>query len=242
VIQFINHSLLQLIPSDFKDLPENRGDIASTELLSRLAKDKSNGGGTKVPFTSLYGDNINEAHLFHQVVHTALNLIDISSALWKHSVAFPELFRETFEILKAMKSSKLPSSLITSIDVVKSALGQRTKLSLGSRASLTLQAHRPIPIPSYLPKYSMSYSLDSKNDPDHERSSLGKLRAQHRREKKSVIRELRKEARTEAVVKSDEGRRRDKAYAEKMRIATGIMKGGNAGIGKWERDQKRKRK
>ena len=88
----------------------------------------------------------------------------------------------------------------------------------------------------------MSYSLDSKNDPDHERSGLGKLRAQHRREKKSVIRELRKEARTEAVVKSDEGRRRDKAYQEKMRIATGIMKGGNAGIGKWERDQKRKRK
>ena len=120
-------------------------------------------------------------------------------------------------------------------------LNQRIKLSLGSRTALTLQAHRPIPIPSYLPKFAESYSLDSKNDPDHERAGLSKLRAQHRREKKSAIRELRKEARTEAVVRSEEGRRRDAVYAEKMRIATGIMRAGNA-VGKWERDQKRKRR
>jgi nucleolar protein 14 len=87
----------------------------------------------------------------------------------------------------------------------------------------------------------MAYSLDSKNDPDHERSKLSKLQAEHRREKKSVIRELRKEARTEAVVQSEEGKRRDQVYDEKMKIATGIMKGGNA-VGKWERDQKRKRR
>jgi hypothetical protein len=87
----------------------------------------------------------------------------------------------------------------------------------------------------------MSYSFDSKNDPDHERSGLSKLRTQHRREKKSLIRELRKEARTEAVVRSEEGKRRDQIYQEKMKVATGIMKAGNA-VGKWERDQKRKRR
>jgi nucleolar protein 14 len=87
----------------------------------------------------------------------------------------------------------------------------------------------------------MAYSLDSKNDPDHERSKMSKLRAEHGREKKSVIRELRKEARTEAVVQSEEGKRRDQAYDEKMKVATGIMKGGNQ-VGKWERDQKRKRR
>jgi nucleolar protein 14 len=87
----------------------------------------------------------------------------------------------------------------------------------------------------------MSYSFDSKNDPNQERSKSSKLRALHRREKKSVIRELRKEARTEAIVRSEEGRRKDKAYEEKMRVATGIMKAGNA-VGKWERDQKRKRR
>ena len=118
---------------------------------------------------------------------------------------------------------------------------RRIKLALGSRGALTLQAHRPIPIPSYLPKFKESYSLDSKNDPDHQRASLSKLRAQHRREKKSVIRELRKEARTEAVVRSEEGRRKDEVYKEKMRLAMGIMRGGND-VGKWERDQKRKRR
>ena len=87
----------------------------------------------------------------------------------------------------------------------------------------------------------MSYSFDSKNDPNHERSGLAKLKAQHRREKKSVIREMRKEARTEAVVQSEEGRKKDQLYQEKMRVATGIMRAGNA-VGKWERDQKQKRK
>src|SRR5438477_502142 len=77
VMQFVNHSLLQLIPSKSKDLPENRVDIGATELLSRLAKDKSPGAGSKVPFTSLYGNNIDEAQLFRQIINTALNLVDI---------------------------------------------------------------------------------------------------------------------------------------------------------------------
>jgi hypothetical protein len=87
----------------------------------------------------------------------------------------------------------------------------------------------------------MSYSFDSKNDPDHQRAGLAKLQALHRREKKSVIREMRKEARTEAVVQSEEGRKKDQMYQEKMKVATGIMRAGNA-VGKWERDQKRKRR
>jgi len=88
----------------------------------------------------------------------------------------------------------------------------------------------------------MHHSFDSRNDPDHDRAALSKLTAQHRREKKSVVRELRKEARTEAVIQSDEGKRRDRIYEEKMKLANGLMRGGNSGIGKWERDQKRKRR
>ena len=56
-----------------------------------------------------------------------------------------------------------------------------------------------------------------------------------------MVHELRKEARTEAIVRSEEGRKRDKIYEEKMRVANGIMRAGNA-VGKWERDQKRKRR
>jgi len=52
---------------------------------------------------------------------------------------------------------------------------------------------------------------------------------------------MRKEARTEAVVQSEERRKKDQMYQEKMRVAMGIMRAGNA-VGKWERDQKRKRR
>src|SRR5579862_1400861 len=121
----MNHFLLQLIPSNSKDLPENRVDIGAAELLSRLAKDESPGAGSKVPFTSLYGNNIDEAQLFRQIINTALNLVDISSELWKQSVALPELFQETYEILQSISTSDLPSDLIISINAIKSALAQR---------------------------------------------------------------------------------------------------------------------
>jgi len=44
----------------------------------------------------------------------------------------------------------------------------------------------------------------------------------------------------EAVVQSEEGRKKNQLYQDQMRMATGIMRAGNA-VGKWERDQKRKR-
>lgn len=87
----------------------------------------------------------------------------------------------------------------------------------------------------------MSHSYNSKNDPDRDRAALSKLESQHRQEKKAVIRELRKEARTGAVMQAEEKRRKDEIYEEKMKIASGIMRAGND-VGRWERDQKRKRR
>jgi Nop14-like family len=86
----------------------------------------------------------------------------------------------------------------------------------------------------------MNYSLDSKNDPDRVRNSLSKLKHQHRREKKAVVRELRKEGKTGAMIAAEERRVKEQVYAEKMKTAWGVLKGGND-VGKWERDQKRKR-
>jgi len=175
----------------------------------------------------------------------ALELANSAADLWKSVISLPELFQPTQTILTEIKNKKifkaLPESLQSRYNTILDTISRRIKLSLGSRAALTLQAHRPIPIPSYLPKFSMNYSLDSKNDPNHQRAALSKLKHHHRREKKSVIRELRKEARTEAVVRSEEGRRKDAVYQEKLRVATGIMKAGND-VGKWQRDQKRKRR
>jgi len=227
-----------------ENLPETRAE-SDTKHLRLKSSEIPKTLPEKLAFSALFDTPSNEAQLKVQVFRMALELADTGADLWKSVIALPELFQPTRDILTLITKTKLFASLSSDLqsrhNTILESISRRIKLSLGSRAALALQAHRPIPIPSYLPKFSMTHSLDSKNDPNHERAGLSKLKAQHRREKKSVIRELRKEARTEAVVRSEEGRRKDRVYQEKMRIATGIMKSGND-VGKWERDQKRKRK
>ena len=244
IVNFINFTLGELAGIKVDGLPETR-PANTTATLRLLVKDMPKDGPLQPTFTSLFDDKTNEPERKIQVFLTTLELLAAASETWKSNPAYPEIFHSTIPILTRMSTTKpfgaLPTSLQAQARTLLSTLIRRAELSQSSRAPLTLQSHRPIPIPSYLPKFSMSHSFDSKNDPDHVRAAQSKLKAVHRREKKSVIRELRKEARTEAVVRSEEGKMRDRIYEEKMKVALGIMRAGND-VGKWERDQKRKRR
>jgi nucleolar protein 14 len=242
-VNFLNFTLVELSGVKVEGIAETRSAIQTA--LSMSAKSMPKAVPPKPSFDSLFANSINEPVYKLQVFVAALELVEAASDTWKSYVSFPEIFRPTTTILTTITTTKLstalPSELQTKLETLLTTLQRRSKLSSGSRVPLALQSHRPVPIPSYLPRFSMAHSFDSKNDPNHERSALNRLKALHRRERKGVIRELRKDARTEAVVRSEEGRRRDKIYEERMKVAEGIMKGGND-VGKWERDQKRKRK
>ena len=62
-----------------------------------------------------------------------------------------------------------------------------------SRAPLRMQAHKPIPIATYMPKFVENYSISKRYDPDAERNATNKLKAMYKKERKGAIRELRKE-------------------------------------------------
>lgn len=79
-----------------------------------------------------------------------------------------------------------------------------------------MQAHKPIPIATYIPKFESSSSYLRKNDPDQERAAASKLRYQYKQERKGAIRELRKDARFMAAVKEKEQQEKDRAYSERM--------------------------
>jgi nucleolar protein 14 len=80
--------------------------------------------------------------------------------------------------------------------------------------------HKPIPIPSYVPKFEENSSnYLRKRDPDHERNEAAKLRRQLKQEKKGAIRELRKDARFLAVVKQKEQQEKDRVYSERLKKA-----------------------
>jgi len=85
---------------------------------------------------------------------------------------------------------------------------------------LRLQMHKPIPIPSYVPKFEEHSSNYLRNrDPDHERNEAAKLRRQLKQEKKGAIRELRKDAKFLATIKQKEQQEKDRMYNERLKKA-----------------------
>ena len=103
------------------------------------------------------------------------------------------------------------------MDATKDSCSRLLKFARQSRQPLTLQAHKPIPIATYIPKFeSSSSSYLRKNDPDYERAQASKLRYQYKQERKGAIRELRKDARFLSAVKLKEQMDKDRSYSERM--------------------------
>lgn len=74
-------------------------------------------------------------------------------------------------------------------------LTNSVRINLVSRVPLKLQSHKPIPIPSFAPKFEgASYDPGRRYDPDAERNAASKLRNEYKQERKGAIRELRKDA------------------------------------------------
>ena len=97
-------------------------------------------------------------------------------------------------------------------------LGRLLKFSRQARRPLTLQAHKPIPIATYIPRFEQSSSNYLRNrDPDHERNEAAKLRAQYKQERKGAIRELRKDAKFLAAEQQKVQKDKDRQYNEKMK-------------------------
>ena len=117
-------------------------------------------------------------------------------------------------------------------------ISRLVKFSHQSRKPLCLQAHKPIPIPTYIPKFeTTSSSYLRRQDPDHEKNEASKLRNQYKQERKGAIRELRKDARFLAVVEQKKEIEKDRAYNERMRRALGSIEGERAEEKAMEREK-----
>src|ERR1700679_52998 len=89
-------------------------------------------------------------------------------------------------------------------------ISRLVKFSHQARKPLHLQAHKPIPIPTYIPKFeATSSSYLRRQDPDHEKNEASKLQNQYKQERKGAIRELRKDARFLAVVEQKKQTEKD---------------------------------
>jgi nucleolar protein 14 len=114
---------------------------------------------------------------------------------------------------------------------------------LQNRQPLMLQAHKPIPIPSYVPKFETPKSSYFKSqDPDREKNEAAKLRRQYKQEKKGALRELRKDARFLSGVQQEQQQAKDEAYASRMKRVFSSLEGERAEEKQMEKEKKRAKK
>lgn len=90
-----------------------------------------------------------------------------------------------------------------------------------SRTPLAMQAHKPIPIRSFAPKFEDDFAPGKHYDPDAERNASNKLKSLYKKERKGAIRELRKDNRFLAGEKAREQSEKDASYNAKMRRVEG---------------------
>ncbi|KAF9083917.1 nucleolar complex protein 14 [Mortierella sp. AD031] len=143
--------------------------------------------------------------------------------LYASTTAFSEMFQGPLDLLKKLVTvPDFSASLKTQLSKTQDRIQKLQGFSTDSRTPLQLQAHKPVPIASYVPKFEEGYSMDKHYDPDVERAQAHKLQVQYKKEKKGAIRELRKDAQFVAREKLRVQREKDTEYNAKIK---GIMSG-----------------
>lgn len=139
-----------------------------------------------------------------------------TAELWASKSAFAEIFAPA--ALGALGA--LPAH-------AKAA--QRLRLLLAqarlARRPLELHHHRPLAVKSAVPKFEEAFNPAKHYDPDAERREAARLRAEHKKERKGALRELRKDASFVAREQLRAKKERDRAYEDKFRRVVAEIQG-----------------
>ncbi|CAG8433583.1 10902_t:CDS:10 [Diversispora eburnea] len=163
-----------------------------------------------------YSDIFNKDEFRVSVLNAVLHLISKYAKLYSSTSAFIELFSPISKIISLYPIDKFSEIVKAKFSDVLGKLENLQKFTKESRRPLELQHHRPIPIPTYIPKFEEKFSVDKHYDPDRERAKLNKLRSQYKKERKGAIRELRKDNHFIARQSSGLIKEKDAAYKKKI--------------------------
>ncbi|KAL5487963.1 NOP14 [Sanghuangporus weigelae] len=225
VMVFLLNTILHLAPHSIKDVDSMPGSFPSPDFKNalcqklRLSKKAAKDLLPRPPnlVKLLAGDASGSEQDKVDLFVTSLDLTRYTADLYKSSDGFIEMFQPAVEILQSISTAWASEPVKAKVTNTKDTIDRLLKFARQSRKPLVLQAHKPIPIATYIPKLeSHSSSYLRKNDPDQERAAATKLRYQYKQERKGAIRELRKDARFMASVKEKEQQEKDRSYTDKM--------------------------
>ncbi|CAG8542688.1 2598_t:CDS:10, partial [Dentiscutata heterogama] len=152
-----------------------------------------------------------------------LHLVENFAKMYNSAPAFSELFEPASKIIDAYPLDKFSGTIKMKIGSIRETLERLQKFSKKSRKPLELQHHRPIPLPTYTPKFQENFSIDKHYDPDRERANLNKLKAQYKKERKGAIRELRKDSIYIAHHNIRKVKEKDTLYKKRINNIMGIL-------------------
>ncbi|KAI0921150.1 hypothetical protein AcV5_001156 [Taiwanofungus camphoratus] len=249
-INFLANSILHLAPHSFEDLSSIPGyfpcpDFRSEQCLpltidvGRARKKNLN----KPNLPQLLNDKTFDEQAKVDLLGLSLELILRFADMYKSLDGFIELYEPIAELLAGVEAKDLPTDLMARLTSLRDTLSRLLKFARQARRPLLLQAHKPIPIPTFVPKFEQSSSNYLRNrDPDHERNEAAKLRRQYKEEKKGAIRELRKDARFLAAEQQKEQRQKDHAYRDRMKKVFSTIESERAEEKAMEREKMKEKK
>ena len=177
------------------------------------------------------------------LIETQIAIIETMANLWAEKSAFCEVFDTICSTLRFIQiSAKLSDRTIDAIRTVADKIHGQLLQSQSARKPLRLHNHRPLAIRTSIPKYEESYNSDKHYDPDRDRAEMSKLKAEHKRERKGALRELRKDANFIARESLKEKKERDSAYEKKYKRLVAEIQGEEGRESKNYEREKRMRK
>lgn len=163
------------------------------------------------------------------ILTTQIKLLTAASETWAGKASFYETFMPAVKVLKHLTSKPnrphLPDTLLQEAERASTHLTRALKVATLSRRPLELHHHRPLAIKTYIPKFEDDFDPDKHYDPNQERAELAKLKAEHKKERKGAMRELRKDAHFVAREKLRLKKEKDAAYEKKYKRLVAEIQG-----------------
>ncbi len=231
LVKFSVNTLLSLAPVASPDRP----GLVPVHLPTRsfrikhaqeIAVRKLGFGDCKAPTNDQVGDT---GSVSVAVLSTTVAVIAAAAEIWKGKPAFFETFGPLSRVVAHLTTkpckSQLPAALNQEIERVHGMLERMLRVAQLSRRPLELHHHRPIAIRTYIPKFEDSFNPDKHYDPNRERAESAKLKAEHKKERKGAMRELRKDANFMAREKLKAKKAKDEAYDKKFKRLVADIQG-----------------
>lgn len=233
VVNYVLNAIWALMPTKPKSLPGSFPHHSPTVSLRLKAMPKtSKRRNRKLRFWDILSSqsiaDCDNQELKSAILNMLVALTENMAGLWIEKSAFCEALDPIYYALRFLKKScsdGIDDAVSVKAQTASQNIHRYLDQSLQARQPLRLHNHRPLAIKTSIPKFEESYNPDKHYDPDRDRAEGSKLKAEHKRERKGALRELRKDANFVARESLKEKKERDSAYEKKYKRLVAEIQG-----------------